>query len=291
MNTYLPDRQILLERLLVWAQARPDIQALALVGSSARAGLPADAWSDIDLLLLTADPDFYLASPDWCAEIAEPWIATVERAPDGRVVERRVLFRGGVDVDFLILAADKLGALREEPLKSITARGMRVLFDRAGILPSLTPDALLAPIAPEAAEFAELVADFWFHAVWTAKKLRRGELFTAKSCCDGYMKRHLLALIEWRAATEWYGGRFIERWAGAEVVDRLSQVYAHYTEADIWRALAATMELFDDLARELAQARGFPYPAAQAQQITTWVNARLAVEPPREENLSTNTHE
>ena len=34
-------------------------------------------------------------------------------------------------------------------------------------------------LPPDAAAFAELASDFWYHALWTARKLRRGEVFTA----------------------------------------------------------------------------------------------------------------
>jgi len=41
---------------------------------------------------------------------------------------------------------------------------------------------------PAQDEFLDLINDFWYHTVWTAKKLRRGELWTAQGCSDSYMK-------------------------------------------------------------------------------------------------------
>jgi len=48
---------------------------------------------------------------------------------------------------------------------------------------------------PSEEQFTEKVNDFWYHAVWTMKNLRRGEVLTAKACCDGYMRRFLLKAI------------------------------------------------------------------------------------------------
>jgi aminoglycoside 6-adenylyltransferase len=275
-------REQCLDRIVAWGRAHPAVLALALVGSGARTQLPADPWSDIDLILVAAGPESFLDSAEWLAEIGEPWVSTVERGPDGAIVERRVLYRSGVDVDFLLLGADQLDRLRQEPLCAITARGFRPLLDPAGVfapfLPapqSAAPEPGLFP--PAAEQFAELVDDFWLHCIWTAKKLRRGELWTAKSCCDGYMKRHLLTMIEWQARARggaaldpWYNGRFLERWADPAVLARLPGVFAHYDAAEVWQALGGSMALFDDLAREAARCFGYPYPAQMAQSLRTW---------------------
>ena len=51
----------LLERIVGWAERRPDIQAPVLLGSQARRDHLADQWSDLDLELVTDQPDRYLA--------------------------------------------------------------------------------------------------------------------------------------------------------------------------------------------------------------------------------------
>ena len=51
----------LLERFLAWVEPRPDIRAVVVIGSQARAERPPDAWSDLDLLVVSLDPQFYLS--------------------------------------------------------------------------------------------------------------------------------------------------------------------------------------------------------------------------------------
>src|SRR5690606_24449708 len=94
-----------------WAAARPDIQALAVVGSYARADHPADPWSDLDLVLFVDDPIPYLESAGWLEAIAPPRITFTEPTALGIGRERRVLFEGGLDVDFTLLPATWLDAL------------------------------------------------------------------------------------------------------------------------------------------------------------------------------------
>jgi aminoglycoside 6-adenylyltransferase len=279
-------RDALLQRILLWGQKRPDIQAMALVGSSAREEHPADEWSDIDLVLITTSPDSYLLSTQWLVEIDELWIATVERDPTGKIVEQRVLFKNGIDVDFLIFWCERLSALQEEPTATILQRGVRVLLDKDGIGDSLTIQdrGPLQFNLPTEAEFHEVVNDFWFHAVWTAKKWRRGEFWTAKSCCDVYMKRLLLKLIEWhthsRAEKEcatWYNGRFIEQWAGAEILKKLPDIFAHYDKNDIWNALLNTSELFNQIARDIALDLKYVYEVETGQSVLHWLTSQTPV--------------
>src|SRR4030042_1788327 len=96
----------MLAQILAWVTAQEGIRAAALVGSAARQDHPADEWSDLDLVLVADDPQAYLVSTDWLNEFGEPWFTFVERAPAGLVIERRVLFADGQDVDFIILPVE-----------------------------------------------------------------------------------------------------------------------------------------------------------------------------------------
>ena len=264
---------------MTWAENRRDIRAVIAVGSRAREERPADEWSDWDLIVVTDDPERYLLSTGWLEEIGPVWFTFVETTASGIPMERRVLFEGGMDVDFVPVATDTFArAIQEAPLVDILRGGMHVLLDKDGIGPQLVRAPVASPRRPTQAQFSELVSDFWFHAVWTAKKLRRGELWVAKSCCDGYMKQALLRMIEWHArATNgwngetWYGGRFLEQWADPHAIEGLRQSYAHYDERDTWRALQGTMDLFRWLAIETAERLSYPYPGAADAHVTQWV--------------------
>ena len=60
----------LMERITAWARGRDDVRAMALIGSRARRAHPADIWSDIDLIVLTAGPaDTYAAGIAWLAPV------------------------------------------------------------------------------------------------------------------------------------------------------------------------------------------------------------------------------
>jgi aminoglycoside 6-adenylyltransferase len=282
MDSSIDHRELLLERIVEWGQSRPDICALAIVGSGARCDQSADEWSDIDLVLVAYNGDEYLQRVDWLEAISDPWITTVERNMLGRITEQRVLFKCGVDVDFIVLSRSNVKYLENEPLASIIRRGFRVLFDKEGAFPLLQSSVVRPNPPPTPDAFYDLVSDFWFHSIWSAKKLKRGELWTAKSCCDVYMKKHLLAMIEWHAQAHahtyidtWYNGRFVEDWAVAGVGEALVEVFAHYDEADIHRALLSTMALFHRIADDTARILNFSYDQNKYDEVEAWISRIL----------------
>jgi molybdopterin-guanine dinucleotide biosynthesis protein A len=245
-----------------WARARDDVKAALVIGSRARSETPADRWSDLDVVLVVDDPDEYLAYPGWLAEFGEPVLTFVEETPAGER-ERRVLYEGGEDVDFPIVPVAALDGLEHrEDVRTIFARGYRMLVDKIGVAAQLSAAADV-PALPAERDLGELAADFWYHALWSAKKLRRGEVFTAKGCIDGYMKWRLVTLLEWHAKAldpkvdAWHEGRFLERWADAGALAVLEDAYARYDIRDVARALWATIDLWQGLEEETARRLGY----------------------------------
>jgi len=274
-----------MDRIVAWAEEQPDIRALILIGSQARAGTPADEWSDIDLGLFTTRPERYLDDAGWVEELGRPIVTFVEGTAVGDERERRVLFEGGQDVDFAVIPVSQIEAMARAPgAATVLERGFRVLLDRDGIEGRLRAAAVpVRPAPPSAAEFAETIADFFYHGLWAARKLRRGELLLAKDCCDGCMKWLLVRMLRWHTGATrgwdhdtWHSGRFVERWADPRAVKGLRAVYAHYDEEDLRRALIATMELFRWVAQETAARLGYPYPTRMDEQVTALVEQCLA---------------
>ena len=175
-----------------------------------------------------------------------------------------MLYDSGEDVDFALLEVSAWRQFASLPEARVTAeRGYRVLYDELGLEAALEErDKARGHAAPDAAAFTELASDFWYHALWTAKKLRRGEVYTAISCLDGHMKARLVTLLEWHARAvdpgvdTWHGGRFLERWADPGALSALERAYRALRPS---RRCASA--LGDD--RPLAEARGGDRPPAR----------------------------
>ncbi len=229
-----PHVEGVLEDVVSWAGGRADVRAVVLVGSQARADLPADELSDVDLVLVVEEPAQFLESDEWLAPLGEALLTFVEETAVGGEQERRVLFRSGLEVDFSVVTA--------------------------GSFSGLARDAEAAPagdVAPPELDLRRLSHDFWYHALWAAKKLRRGEVYVAKQACDCYLKALLTSLLAACARARdpsrdtWHQARFLERWAAPEDLNELRGTFAGYDEADVARAIRATAGLFERLELEL----------------------------------------
>jgi aminoglycoside 6-adenylyltransferase len=279
----------LLERFVGWARIQPDVIAVLNQGSRARTDHPADQWADLDLIIFTTDKEKYLNSAQWLDNFGKIILTYLEQTAVGDELERRALFEGGVDVDFSIISKEQLAENVDHPNSQdldMVRRGVRVLLDKSGTIEagfsklSKLPRPERSP--PSREEFGELVNDFLYHVYWTAKKLRRGELWTAKGCCDGYMKRKLLTMIEWNTLETkgwdtdvWFNGRYLEEWAEPETLNDLMEAFAHYEREDIEHALFATTNLFLRLTRATAEKLGFDSSLRQVEPVLDLARSSL----------------
>jgi len=270
--------ETLIQNFVRYAQGDDNIRLALVLGSRARTDHPADAWSDLDVLMVVRDMRPYVESAAWLDGVGHAWLTFIEPSADGRSLERRALFDGGLDVDFALFPSEALLSIAKSGhpdagIADIFHRGVRVLLDKDHALPdpAAFASAWRPPHPPTQAEFLNNVNDFWYHTLWTAKHVRRGELWWGKSCCDGYLKGLLQQMLEWQARAAqgadhdtWLRGRFLEEWADPEAVRQLPGAFAHYDEADVWRALATTMDIYRRVSQDAAQRLGYPYPTAGA---------------------------
>ncbi|HVL25023.1 MAG TPA: aminoglycoside 6-adenylyltransferase [Thermomicrobiales bacterium] len=275
----------IIERIVAWIADEPRVRAAMIVGSRARTDHPADAWSDLDVVLFATDPDALLAEHDWIHRIGAPVITFLERTAVGAWQERRALFAGALDVDFSIVPAAFLAAASENPavldeIRGVLARGVRVLEDKDGalgrVLAAVTGQPAPVPPPPDQARLDQIVSDFWYHVVWIAKKLRRGELAVAHECLDGHQRRLLLSLVRWHAEKNgpiWHGTRYLEEWVDPATRDALAATWARHDAADVARATRAMMDLFSRLAAGVAAHHGLTVPPGAEPAARAWWDA------------------
>lgn len=238
-----------------WGHGQTDVRAIALVGSQARVSPPADEFSDVDLVLFVDQAEPYLRQDAWLRQFGEPLLTLVESKLHAGLEVRCVLFRDGLEVDFAILPAALAAAVPREA-EVVLRRGFRMLYGEIAVADVAAGGAEGLP--PTQPQLDALSNDFWFHTLWAAKKLCRGELLFAKQVCDCYLTARLVDLARWRAADDdtWHTYRFFERWAGDDVVESVSRSFARYDAADIARALRAKGERFRELENDVARRFG-----------------------------------
>ena len=267
-----------------WGTTSDKVKAAIVVGSQARNDYAADEHSDLDIIMFVDDPEYFSTSEDWLNEIGSYHITFTEPTMDG-AKERRILFDGNLDVDIVIQPYSLIEAVSGTEAASVLMRGYSILIDKIGLSKKLELLRAMnsASDMPSEYDFINIVNDFWYHTVWTAKKLKRGELWTAKFCMDSYMKRKLLTIIECHARVgngveydTWYGGRFVEQWAEPWVINELRYCFALYNEESIRNALSSTMSLFRTLSKDVAEKLMYHYPISADEYTTACVAEILA---------------
>ncbi|MGD6901527.1 aminoglycoside 6-adenylyltransferase [Bacillus infantis] len=263
--------ETIIARFIEMAENNEGIRAAVIVGSRARTEVPADEYSDLDLVAIVENPSVFLDDTDWLGKIGKHYLTFLENTAVGGGKERRVLFEEGLDVDFAFFPVSALPELEQDPEPlGVFAKGVRVLFDKDGTITTLirqAPQKLPAPQMRGSEELGNVIHDFWYHAVLAAKKIRRGELLDAKSIGDSYMKHLLMELVRTQsrlnhgpAFDTWHGNRFFEKWADPETMVAYKNLYGVYVEEDVWRALHNTMGFFRETAKDVCVKMNLHYP-------------------------------
>ena len=281
-------------RLVDWARAQPDLVALVQIGSRVQRGGTVDEWSDWDYQMIVHQPARYL-NRDWPAEIAPCWSAHFERTERG-VMKLSAVFDGGWEADFVLLPAwpMKLAcwamrhpgwqgwfppALRRgiSNLRLVAGPGHRVILGgpawerRYAALAVPWPETIFS-----ARDYHDHVAAFWRHAVWVAKKTRRGEFRAALRWQHVELQAHVYALLEEEARlagrTPRPEARKAEKWLD-ETRLRQTAITTGPEPGVMARALLDEMTLFSEVSRSVAEQRGFALPDYRA--VESWLRTAL----------------
>jgi hypothetical protein len=123
-----------LRRATIWVQGRPDIAALALVGSWARGDPRLD--SDVDLVLLTGDPASYIGHDAWARELGGTEIVLTRSW--GAITERRFVPPSGLEIEVGIGSSSWASTEPVDPgTRGVVTDGLVILYDPRELLTSL----------------------------------------------------------------------------------------------------------------------------------------------------------
>jgi hypothetical protein len=124
----------LLTAVRAWVADRPDVVAVALVGSWARGDARPD--SDVDLVLVVRDIAGYLAFPGWLAAFGKP--GDTAREAHGVATSLRVWYADGPEVEFLLATPVWCETDPVDPGTAEVVRGgLMAVYDPEGVLARL----------------------------------------------------------------------------------------------------------------------------------------------------------
>ena len=267
------------QKLIEYAGQDEAIKAVIAIGSSTRFDVPADEYSDLDLIIVTNCPNRWY-SGEYPEILGNVSISFIEPTLGGGK-ERRCIYDADRDVDMIVFTPLQFeNSLKEGVAQCVMNRGWKLLYD-GGDYEEMIPQFVKLEVhhaVMTSEEYENTVNDFFFHNIWACKKLRRGELWAAKMCIDTYLKNLLLKMImQYQLCISdtdvWHDGRFLDRWAERSVLGELKYCFAHYNNEECQSALSATHKLFVRLARTVADKRSYRYPEKAENCAKTYILA------------------
>jgi predicted nucleotidyltransferase len=120
----------LLNDVTKWAESRPEILGVALVGSYARGEAKID--SDVDLVLLASAPKEFIDKSEWTKDFGV--VKSYEVEDWGLVTSLRVYYQKDLEVEYGMTSSEWVSEPIDEGTLRVIADGMKILFDRLGLL-------------------------------------------------------------------------------------------------------------------------------------------------------------
>lgn len=119
-----------IEDFMRWSRRRRDIRAVALIGSYAR--MQANPASDVDLVIVTTDPQKYLTNTEWLRDFGIVITQKVEEY--GKLTSLRVWYESGLEVEYGFTTREWVKTPLDKGTKRVIEDGMRVLFEKETLL-------------------------------------------------------------------------------------------------------------------------------------------------------------
>lgn len=271
-----------IERFAEQGKMRRDMKAAYVIGSRARAKHPADQWSDLDILIYTDEPNYYLETQEFLEQLGEIWSSFVTRTLGGDK-ERLTLFTGGYQVDLVVKSGEEYDRqLDSGEVPWLFKRGAVLVVDNTGKADQLLPKEEVLPEKLPLTEGSlnEVNQMFWFVTMYISKQLLREDNWAAKARDMDY-KNILLQMIEWHEqclhGTEydtWHGGRFMKVWVEPDIYDAVSDIFGRFDLADSWSALEHTIKLFIKLSDGIQKHSGISLDQRLQSSVISWIESK-----------------
>jgi aminoglycoside 6-adenylyltransferase len=275
-----------IHKLITWAEQQESVRAMLLTSTRARPNTTLDRFSDYDVVLVVQDVQPFATDRSWVDEFGEVLVAYWDPFPyatddETDQVGNVIQYASGLKIDWSFWPLDLLQRIVAAPtlLPELDA-GYSVLLEKDQLMRDLRPPTYTAyiPARPNAQQFETMITDFFSDAPYVAKCLWRDELLPAKWCLDHDMKHvYLRPLLEWRVQLDhnWslaVGnlGKGLKKQLPPALWAKLEHCYAGASIEDNWAALFATIELFRQVASEVAANLGYSYPHELDQRVTAY---------------------
>lgn len=271
--------------LVQWAESKADIRAMLLTSTRTKPDVTVDEFSDYDVILVVTDHRQYLENDDWLEDFGR--VLTVYRDPVhtefGMEKFIRVThYEDGTKIDYTVCPVDLLKRIAEEPeLPAYLDVGYTVLVDKDKLTEQLKSPTYKAhiPVIPTEKEYQTLVEEFFSDTLYVAKHIYRDDLMPLKYCLDCMAKQnHLRRMLEWRVELDhnWslapgVYGKNLKKYVAPAIWSELESTYVGAGKDENWKALFTTINIFREVAIEIADHLSYAYPYSIDQRVMKYL--------------------
>jgi aminoglycoside 6-adenylyltransferase len=278
------DEKAVIDRLISWADKKPDIRAMLLTSSRSRPDAVTDEFSDYDVIFVAEDIKPYMDDENWLEEYGR--VLAVYRDPVTQEYGyerfiRVTQYESGLKIDFALWPVGLLKHVAAmEKLPDYIDDGYKVLLDKDGLARGMKAPSYRAFIIkpPTEAEYRQFVEEFFSNTPYAAKHIRRGDFFPLKYTLNFMRYEKLRKMLEWKVEIEhnWslkYGmyGKGLSKYLEAEIINEIENTHAGTGPEADWESLFRIIALFRKVAREVGNKLGYAYPSEIDSRVVKYL--------------------
>ncbi|VTQ02823.1 aminoglycoside 6-adenylyltransferase [Sphingobacterium daejeonense] len=269
-----------LQAIKNWIHDNEDIRAALITSSLVNPLAPVDDFSDLDIELVFQETEYYLENKEWINQFGKVlnYYEESSEAFQGKHAMKMVQYIDGVKVDFKIYSVNQFKSeAANEKLPEDWDIGYSIIADKDQITKHLQPPTHQISIIkkPSFEEFQEVVKDFWWDVTYLPKCLARKDLFYLKFMIEKIIRvEYLIPMIEWYIASNnnWQittnkYGRLFQKYLTTDEWKKLEETFAGSKIEENWIACEKILDVFDEMAKEVANRLGFKYDKEKAMAI------------------------
>ena len=250
------------------------VKAVAMSGSRACPKAPKDEFQDYDLVYIVEDLDNLTSDLSWLNQFGKRIIEQAVGLGNRRLY--LMLFEDGNRIDLTLCPKEHM----QEWVDS--EAGFAVLEDPENLFEAYFPNIERYWITPATEkDFEKACNEFWWVSAYVVKGICRHQVIYATDHLYGICQKELLKVLAWQVASDKgkvdvgknYKNLF--NYLPIEKEKEFSNLLDFSSIDKITQSLFATMKLFHQEARYLANKMGFNYDKEVAEKMIEYAEERL----------------
>ncbi|MEY9978231.1 aminoglycoside 6-adenylyltransferase [Lysinibacillus sp. RC79] len=269
----------IMELILKVAEKDERVRAVAMNGSRTNSNVPKDTFRDYDIVYLVSDLQSFLINPYWVNVFGKRIIMQTPEdmamfPPElGGRFTYLMLFEDGNRIDLMLIPIEEKDIYCSEDGLTV------ILLDKDGSMPKLSEptDKDYWVKNPSAEFFADCCNEFWWVSTYVAKGLWRQEILYAYDHLNS-AREMLLTMLEWKVGIETNfslsvgkNSKYLKSYLDNDIWERLMKTYPNGDYEQVWNSLFETINLFEQVAIEVANILEYQYPSEDSNKVKQYL--------------------